>query len=75
MSRESSPKNTSPKRKIIRSKSSSSIKRNSRGKVTLVVNCKLLEISWAKATFDDDLLEHETGHYLLGCLCALEFKR
>lgn len=20
------------------------------------------------------MLEHETGHYLIGCLCALEFK-
>ena len=21
------------------------------------------------------LLEHETGHYIIGCLCALEFKK
>ena len=39
------------------------------------VTCKFLEKSWAKSTYDDDLLEHETGHYLIGCLCALEFKR
>lgn len=37
--------------------------------------CKLLEKSWTKSNEYGDLLEHETGHYLIGCLCALEFKR
>jgi len=23
----------------------------------------------------DLLLDHERGHYIIGCLCALEFKR
>ncbi|CAD8052086.1 unnamed protein product [Paramecium sonneborni] len=71
------PKNSSPLHKIARSNSSSSLKRQSptRQKIKLQVSCKFLEKSWAKQTSDDELLEHETGHYLIGCLCALEFKR
>lgn len=30
--------------------------------------------SWKKTEYEE-LLQHETGHYLIGCLCALEFKR
>jgi hypothetical protein len=29
--------------------------------------------SWVKLKIPR-LLEHETGHYILGCLCALDFK-
>ena len=38
-------------------------------------HAKLLDRSWARPNKDDYLLEHETGHYLIGCLLALEFKR
>lgn len=30
--------------------------------------------SWRKVEIDH-LLFHEQGHYLIGCLCALEFQR
>lgn len=39
------------------------------------VKCKFLEQSWAKSKRNDLLLEHETEHYLIGCLSELEFKR
>ncbi|CAD8125361.1 unnamed protein product [Paramecium sonneborni] len=35
--------------------------------------CCLNNKSWVKQKWDR-LLEHETGHYLIGCLCALDFK-
>ncbi|CAD8049903.1 unnamed protein product [Paramecium primaurelia] len=77
ITRVSTPKNCSPQQKVARSNSSSSLKRQSpaRQKVKLQVICKFSDKSWAKSTSDDELLEHETGHYLIGCLCALEFKR
>ncbi|CAD8179024.1 unnamed protein product [Paramecium octaurelia] len=36
--------------------------------------CCLNNKSWVKTKWDR-LLEHETGHYLIGCLCALDFKQ
>lgn len=39
------------------------------------MKCKFQEKSWAKQKTNDLLLEHETCHYLIGCLSALEFKR
>ena len=30
--------------------------------------------SWTKS-FDESLLTHETGHYLIGAICALEFMK
>ncbi|CAD8048559.1 unnamed protein product [Paramecium sonneborni] len=71
------PKNSSPQNKVARSNSSYSLKRQSPAnqKIKLQVSCKFSEKSWAKSTTDNELLEHETGHYLIGCLCALEFKR
>ncbi|CAK91592.1 unnamed protein product (macronuclear) [Paramecium tetraurelia] len=68
---------SSPQRAVNRSNSSSSLRKQSPSvqKIKLHVKCKLLEKSWAKSKKDDLLLEHETGHYLIGCLSALEFKR
>jgi hypothetical protein len=38
-----------------------------------MVYVKVSEKSWAKS-HNDKLLSHETGHYIIGCLCAIEFK-
>lgn len=46
---------------------------NIRYKLTINAWCSLNNKSWVKNKWDR-LLEHETGHYLIGCLCALEFK-
>jgi hypothetical protein len=35
---------------------------------------RVLSKSWV-ANEDLKLLEHEYGHYLIGCLCALEFEK
>ncbi|CAD8136714.1 unnamed protein product [Paramecium pentaurelia] len=73
----STSKNSSPQHKVARSNSSFSLKRQSptRQKIKLSVSCKFSEKSWAKSFSDAQLLEHETGHYLIGWICALEFKR
>ncbi|CAD8071679.1 unnamed protein product [Paramecium sonneborni] len=69
--------NHSPQRTVNRSNSSSAIRKQSPNghKIKLSVKCKFLEKSWAKSKKDELLLEHETGHYLIGCLSALEFKK
>ncbi|CAK91824.1 unnamed protein product (macronuclear) [Paramecium tetraurelia] len=52
------------------------MKKSSNIKYRLVIQswCCLNNKSWVKNKWDR-LLEHETGHYLIGCLCALEFKQ
>lgn len=41
---------------------------------TVIANVNVSNKSWVKKK-SDWLLSHEQGHYLIGCLCALEFKR
>lgn len=36
--------------------------------------CTLGDRCWVRVPIPR-LLEHETGHYLIGCLCALDFKK
>ncbi|CAD8053868.1 unnamed protein product [Paramecium primaurelia] len=75
--RQSQQKNQTPKQKSSRSNSNSALmkQQSPRQSLNILVYCKLMEKSWTKSNQYDDLLEHETGHYLIGCLCALEFKR
>lgn len=63
--------------KPARSNSSQSLRKGSpkRAGIKVTITTKFSERSWAKNTTDNDLLEHEAGHYLIGCLCSLEFKR
>jgi hypothetical protein len=42
--------------------------------VKLTVNINLHTDSWVRVP-SKELLEHERGHYLIGSLCALEFKK
>ncbi|KRX09437.1 hypothetical protein PPERSA_01637 [Pseudocohnilembus persalinus] len=44
-------------------------------KVEVNVDVKIQENSWAREQIDNELLHHEWGHYLIGCLCALDFKK
>ncbi|CAK71135.1 unnamed protein product (macronuclear) [Paramecium tetraurelia] len=74
--RQSQQKNQTPKKSSRSNSNSTLMKQQSpRQQLNVLVCCKLLEKSWTKSDQYDDLLEHETGHYLIGCLCALEFKR
>ncbi|CAD8049786.1 unnamed protein product [Paramecium sonneborni] len=75
--RQQKQKNLTPEKSQSRSNSNNVLKKEqiSKQKFNIQVTCKLLEKSWTKSNQYDDLLEHETGHYLIGCLCALEFKR
>lgn len=43
-------------------------------KVKVIINTVLSNKSWVRHQHSL-LLDHERGHYLLGCLCALEFKK
>jgi len=49
------------------------------GRARITMHAKCLfdnKRSWVKADRkSDDLLEHEQGHYYIGCLCALTFKK
>lgn len=38
------------------------------------VNVKITNKSWVRYK-TEYLLSHEQGHYLIGCLCALDFKK
>lgn len=42
--------------------------------IKLDVTCQLKNNSWVKRK-EDRLLAHERGHYLIGWICALEFKK
>lgn len=49
-------------------------KRKNRKKPDVQAQVVVLANSWVKPEMKSDgLLEHELGHYLIGCLCALEF--
>ncbi|CAD8051050.1 unnamed protein product [Paramecium sonneborni] len=75
--RQSKQKIQTPDGTVSRSNSNHAFKKEQllKQQLNIQVTCKLLEKSWTKSNQYDDLLEHETGHYLIGCLCALEFKR
>jgi len=48
--------------------------KNSKFRIKVNIKVELKDKSWT-TKFNNHLLNHEQGHYLIGCICALEFKK